>query len=160
MLTFHSANVRSVNPQRAVPELLETAFGSTEPDCDLVLMNAAVGHDLAVLTEEVRRWIPKAQVLASSCAGVVGPQGPGETSHDIVMMGIRGDGLVIAHRDDLFGSTSFERGVELGQSLQQQAPQPVRMVYLLASGIDIANDRLIAGMESVLGAEEIGRAHV
>jgi hypothetical protein len=27
------------------------------------------------------------------------------------------------------------------------------MVYLLASGIDIANDRLIAGIESVLGAD-------
>jgi hypothetical protein len=30
---------------------------------------------------------------------------------------------------------------------------PVTMVYLLASGIDIANDRVIAGLESVLGPD-------
>lgn len=155
MLRFHSANIRAVNPRRAVLELLETAFGSSPPRCDLVLLNAAVGHDLGELSAEVRQQIPGARVLASSCAGVVGPDGPGETSHDIVLMGIEGEGFVIAHADDLYGPTSFATGVSLGQSLQQQALQPVRMVYLLASGIDIANDQLIAGLESVLGPEVV-----
>jgi hypothetical protein len=54
--------------------------------------------------------------------------------------------------DGLFGNTSFDKGVELARQLQK-APKPVRMVYLLASGIDIANDRVIAGIESVLGPE-------
>jgi hypothetical protein len=155
MLRFHSANIRAVNPRRAVLELLETAFGSTEPRCDLVLLNAAVGHDLGELSAVVSQQIPGARVLASSCAGVVGPDGPGETSHDIVLMGIEGEGFVIAHADDLYGPTSFQTGVTLGRTLQQDAPEPVRMVYLLASGIDIANDQLIAGLESVLGPDVV-----
>ena len=152
MLNFRSANVRAVNPKRAVLELLETAYGGNRPDCDLVLLNATVGHDLADLSEAVLQVCPGARVLASSCAGVVGPAGPGETIHDIALMGISGEGFEVAHVDGLYGSTSYAKGVELGQSLQQ-APQPVRMVYLLASGIDIANDQLIAGLEAVLGPD-------
>jgi len=152
MLDFRSANIRAVNPRRAVLELLELAYGSTTPACDLVLLNATVGHDLAELSAAVREQCPGARVLASSCAGVVGPAGPGESIHDIVLMGIRGEGLQIAHVEDLDGSTSFARGAELGRALQA-APHPVRMVYLLAAGIDIANDQLIAGLESVLGPE-------
>jgi hypothetical protein len=154
MLEFQAANIRAVNPKRAVLELLETAYGTATPDCDLVLLNATVGHDLADLSAVVQEQCPRARVLACSCAGVVGPEGPGESIHDIVLMGIRGEGLQIAHVDDLFGPTSFAKGVELAQGLLA-APQPVRMVYLLASGIDIANDQLIAGLESVLGPEVV-----
>jgi hypothetical protein len=152
MLEFRSANIRAVNPRRAVLELLETAYPGGEPDCELVLLNATVGHDLGDLCEAVRQQCPGARVLASSCAGVVGPAGPGESIHDIVLMGISGRGAQVAHVTDLFGSSSYAKGVELGQSLGQ-APEPVRMVYLLASGIDIANDQLIAGLESVLGPD-------
>jgi hypothetical protein len=154
MLSFCSANIRAVNPKRAVLELLETAYGSEEPNAALILLNATVGHDLGDLSAAVRQQCPGARVLASSCAGVVGPAGPGESIHDIVLMGIGGEGLQIAHVDGLYGPTSFAKGVELGLGLQQ-APQPVRMVYLLASGIDIANDQLIAGLESVLGPEVV-----
>lgn len=154
MLDFHTANIRAVNPRRAVLELLETAFGSMQPTCDLILINAAVGHDLAELSKAVAQQCPGARVLASSCAGVVGPEGPGESIHDIVLMGISGEGFQIAHVNDLYGSSSYARGVELGRSLLA-APLPVRMVYLLASGIDIANDQLIAGLEAVLGREVV-----
>ena len=152
MLTFRSANVRSVNPQRAVLEALELAFGTTTPDCNLVLVNACVGHDVATVSGHVSAQCKGARVLAASCAGVVGREGPGESIHDIAVMGVSGEGCSVAHVDGLFGNTSFDKGVELARQLQK-APKPVRMVYLLASGIDIANDRVIAGIESVLGPE-------
>lgn len=154
MLEFRSANVRSVNPQRAVAEALEIAYGETRPDCDLVLVNAVVGHDVATLSEAVRAQCPKARVLAASCAGVIGREGPGESIHDLAVMGIRGEGLTVAHVDGLFGDTSFAKGAELARGLQA-APKPVRMIYLLASGIDIANDQVIAGIESVLGPDVV-----
>lgn len=152
MLTFRSANVRSVNAQRAVLEALDLAFGTTSPSCGLVLVNACVGHDVAAVSSHISERCGGARVLAASCAGVVGREGPGESIHDIALMGISGDGCSVAHVDGLFGSTSFDKGVELARQLQK-APKPVRMVYLLASGIDIANDRVIAGIESVLGPE-------
>ena len=152
MLQFRSANVRSVNPQRAVLEALEIAFGTTTPSCGLVLVNSGVGHDLGALSRAVMAQCAGARVLAASCAGVVGREGPGESIHDIAVMGISGDGFTVSHVDGLFGSTSFEKGIELAKGLQR-SPEPVRMVYLLASGIDIANDRIIAGIESVLGPD-------
>ncbi len=154
MLEFRSANVRSVNPQRAVAEALEIAYGDPRPDCDLVLVNAAVGHDVATLAAAVRAQCPRARVLASSCAGVVGREGPGESIHDIAIMGVRGTMFTVSHVDGLYGDTSFEKGAELARGLQA-SPKPVRMIYLLASGIDIANDRVIAGIESVLGPDVV-----
>jgi len=93
-------------------------------------------------------------VLPTSCAGIVGREGPGETMREVGMLTVAGEGFTLAHVDGLYGPTSFVRGVELGRQLAA-APQPVRMVYLLASGIDIANDRLLAGLESVLGPDVV-----
>lgn len=155
MLEFHSANIRSVNAERAVLEALELAYGTAAPDCDLLLINAAVGHDLVALSEAARARCPGARVLAASCAGVVGRDGPGESIHDIAVMGMSGEGFGVAHVDGLVGATSFEKGAELATTLRREAPLPVRMVYLIASGIDIANDRVIAGIESVLGPEVV-----
>lgn len=153
-LDFRSGNTRAVNADRAVLEVLELAYGSQRPDPRVVLVNAAVGHDLVALSDAVRRQCPDARVLAASCAGVVGRDGPGESIHDIALMGIGGDGCAVAHVDGLVGETSYEKGAELA-GLLLDTPLPVRMVYLLASGIDIANDRLIAGMESVLGPDVV-----
>jgi hypothetical protein len=152
MLEFRSANVRSVNPQRAVLEALELAGGGAATPFGLVLVNAGVGHDLGTLSRAVMAQCPGARVLAASCAGVVGREGPGESIHDIALMAVSGEGFTVAHVDGLFGASSFDKGVELAQGLRR-APKPVRMVYLLASGIDIANDRLIDGIESVLGPD-------
>jgi hypothetical protein len=154
MLEFLSAKTRAVNAQRAVLEALESTYGLTPPTCDLVLVNAAVGHDLVALSAAVKAQCPSARVLAASCAGVVGREGPGESMHDVALLGIRGEGFSVSHVDGLFGPTSFQKGAELARGLIG-TPLPVRMVYLLASGIDIANDRLIAGMESVLGPDVV-----
>lgn len=154
MLSFSSGNTRSVNAQRAVLEALELAGVTADHQPDLVLINAAVGHDLGKLSAAIRAQCPEARVLGASCAGVVGRDGPGESMHDIALMTIRGEGFCVAHVDGLHGDTSFRKGAELAQALQA-APQPVAMIYLLASGIDIANDQLIAGIESILGAEVV-----
>ncbi|MCT0224489.1 FIST signal transduction protein [Synechococcus sp. CS-1328] len=155
MLEFRSGTIRAVNAERAILEALEQAYGTDQPECSLLLINAVVGHDLLALSAVAARQCPQARILAASCAGVVGREGPGESMHDIAVMGITGEGCSVAQVDGLLGPTSFEKGAELARGLQEAAPQPVRMLYLLASGIDIANDRLIAGIESVLGPEVV-----
>ena len=69
MLEFHSANTRAVNPRRAIQEALELS-GAPDGSLDLLLINAAVGHDLVALSEEVHLASPRTRVLAASCAGV------------------------------------------------------------------------------------------
>ena len=154
MLEFASSNCRAVNAERAVLEALELAYGVPDPEVDLLLINAAVGHDLQTLSHVAMRQCPGARVLAASCAGVVGPQGPGESLHDIGLIGVRGAEFTVAQVDGLYGATSLEMGAALGRQLAG-TPEPVTMIYLLASGIDIANDRVIEGIESVLGPDVV-----
>jgi hypothetical protein len=154
MIEFASSNIRSVNADRAMQEAIEMAYGSPTSTCDLLLINAAVGHDLVALSRSAQRLCPQARILAASCAGVVGREGPGESIHDIAIMGLSGEGFAVAQVDGLVGATSFEKGAELARQLVD-TPQPVRMLYLLASGIDIANDRVIDGIESVLGPDVV-----
>ena len=55
--------------------------------------------------------------------------------------------IAVAHVDGVVGESSFEKSELLGRQLKAQSPD-INMVYFLASGIDIANDRCIAGIES------------
>lgn len=153
MLELFSASTRMVNSRRAMTECLEAALGEGETDCDLVLFHASIGHDYQQLAAEARALAPSARVLGCSCCGVVGREGVSESMKDVAVMAIRGaDELAVAHVEEIHGHDSFEKAAELGRQLKEQR-EGITMVYLLASGIDIADDRLIAGLESVLGPE-------
>lgn len=152
MLEFFSASVRMANPQRAIMECLEVALGVDNQDCDLVIINASIGHPLGDLVDQTRTQCPNARVVATSCAGVVGREGVSESMKDVALMAIRGREFAVAHVDGIFGHNAFEKSVELAAALKRAEPG-INMVYLLAPGIDIANDRVIAGFESVFGPE-------
>ena len=145
-----------VNTRRGVTECMESALGQDVANCDLILMHAALGHNFSELMDQARKLAPRARVVAASCCGVVGREGVSESIKDIALMAVRGKRLAVAHVDGIFGHNSYEKSVELATRLREQNPT-VNMIYFLASGIDIANDRCIAGIESVF---EIGRAHV
>lgn len=151
MLQFFSAQTRMVNTARGVAECLESALGES-PDCDLVLMHAALGHDFKELLAATRKIVPRARVLAASCCGVVGRDGVSESPKDIALMAIKGREFTVASVDGIHGHNAFEKCVELGRALQAQNPA-VRFIYFLASGIDIANDRCIGGLEAVFGRD-------
>lgn len=152
MLNFYSASTRMANPERAIAECLDIAFGATHPDCDLVIINGSIGHDLGKLIAETRRRCPNARVVGASCAGVVGREGASESTKDVAIMAIRGKEFAVAHVDDVRGANSRQKAVDIARQLKQAQPG-INMLYLMASGIDIANDELIAGLESVLGPE-------
>ena len=151
MLKFHSAKTRIVNTARGVAECLEAALGPDNAgNCDLVVIHAALGHDFKEMLAETRRLAPKARVVAASGCGVVGRDGVSESMKDIAIMAIQGKDFVLAHEDGIYGANSYERSVEMAKRMKAQNPD-VRFIYFLASGIDIANDRCIAGFESVFG---------
>lgn len=151
MLEFFSASTRMVNSRHAILECLEAALGSNKK-CDLVMLHASIGHDYQTLADEVRRQIPGVRVVGASCCGIVGSEGVSESMKDVALMAIRGPELAVAHVDGINGHNSFEKAVELAQQLKAQQPG-ITMIHFLASGIDIANDRAIAGIESVFGPE-------
>lgn len=153
MLEFFSASTRMVNSRRAIAECMEAALGEGNTDCDLVIIHASMGHDYPALLAETRRLAPSARVVGSSCCGIVGREGVSESMKDLAIMAVRGaDEFAVASVDGIHGHNSFEKAAQLAAQLKA-ANAHVNMVYFLASGIDIADDRCIAGIESVFGPE-------
>lgn len=150
MLHFRSASVRMANPQRAMLECLETALELANPACDLLIVNASMGHDLATLAAQARASCPGVRVVGASCAGVVGREGVSESMNDVAVMAVRGQDFVVSHVDGLVGDNAYEKGLALADGLLLGG-FPINMVYLIAPGIDNANDRIIQALEQRLG---------
>ena len=139
------------NSRNAISECMESALGHNR-ECDLVIVNATLGHDYQELVDQVRTLAPSARVVGASCCGIVGREGVSESMKDVAIMVVRGKQLAVAHVDGINGRNAHAKAVELAQQLKAAQPG-VNMVQFLASGIDIANDQCIAGLESVLGPE-------
>lgn len=151
MLQFFSASTRMVNSRNAIAECMESALGS-DKSCDLVMIHASIGHDYQALVNQVRELAPLARVVGASCCGIVGREGVSESMKDVAIMAVRGSEFAVAHVDGINGRNSYDKAVDLARQLQAAQPG-ITMIHLLASGIDIANDRCIAGLESVFGPE-------
>lgn len=152
MLQFASASTRMVNTGRAVAECLEAALGTEAPAVDLLVVYASMGHDLGDVAAQAATLAPGAKVVGASCCGIVGREGVSESLNDLAIMAITGPELAVAHVDGIFGHNSAEKSAELATELLAQQPG-TNMVLFLASGIDIADDECIVGLESVLGPE-------
>lgn len=154
MIEFFSASVRVVNSERAIEECLETAFGEGQStDCDLLLIHAAMGHQFQDLAKRARELAPNAKILGASCCGIVGSEGVSESMKDVAIMAMRGKGELFAvSLDGIFGHNSFEKAKQLAEELKAQS-EDINMLYYLSSGIDVSNDRAIAGIESVFGGD-------
>ncbi|WP_202978116.1 FIST signal transduction protein [Mariprofundus erugo] len=155
MLSFYSASTRMVNSKRAITECMEAAFGEgQETDCDLVVIYSSMGHNFQDLLDQARTMAPGARIAGASCCGIVGKEGVSESMKDVAIMAVRGapGEIAVAHVDGITGSNSYEKSQELGRQLKAQNPE-INMIYFMASGIDIANDQCIAGLESQLSPE-------
>jgi hypothetical protein len=102
--------------------------------------------------KEAHFYSPKARVVGASCAGIIGREGVSESLKDVAMMAIRGHEFAISHVDGIYGDNSLEKATELASKLKGHNPD-INMIYLLVSGIDIANDHVIQGFEAVFGPE-------
>jgi len=152
MLSFYSASNRIVNTKRGVIECMEVALGEASTDCDLVILHASIGHNFNELIEQAQLMAPNARILAASCCGIVGREGVSESMKDIALMAIKGKDFTVGHVDNIFGHNSYEKCLEMARTMKAENPG-INMIYFMASGIDIANDRCIKALEDVFGKE-------
>jgi hypothetical protein len=152
MLKFSSAITRTVNAARGITECMESALGNDVSNCDLIFINASMGHSLSDLTAQAKKLAPNSQVVASSCCGVIGKEGVSESMKDIAVMTVCGTEFAIAHSDGIYGYNSYDKCLDVAKNLQSQN-KDINMIYFLASGIDIDNDLCIAAIEKVFGPE-------
>lgn len=152
MLKFNSSSTRMVNTKRGVLELIEAALGTDNPSCDLLIFHASIGHNFQDIVDQAKEKIPHATVVAASCCGVVGREGVSESMKDMALMAVQGSEFAVSHVNEIYGHNSYEKTLEMAKDLKAKDPN-VNMIYLLASGIDIANDLCIAAIEEVFGRE-------
>ena len=155
MLRFDSANVRVANSQRAMDECLEVAFGEKLPgNCRTIIVNATLGHKLDKLAAALRARMPGVVMLGSSCSGVTGRDGVGESMHDIAMMAVCGPEaeMGLATVEEIYGHNSYAKGLELAEALHSKCPDAAS-IYLLCPGIDIANDLVLKAFDETFGRQ-------
>jgi hypothetical protein len=116
MLSFQSANVRIVNNDRAIAECLDITFpdGITH-DCRIAIINTSLGHSLEKLGAAMKKQAPHVALFGSSCGGVIGREGVGESMHDLGLMMISGPTSEIASASvtGIYGQNSYTKGLEL-----------------------------------------------
>jgi hypothetical protein len=150
MLEFHSSSARIVNTKRAVMECMESAMGDNYADCSLVILHASIGHNFQEMVDQAIEMAPKARIVAASCCGVVGKEGVSESMKDMALMAIKGDDFALANCDEIYGHNSYQKSLEMAKSMKAEQ-EGINMIYFLASGIDIDNDRCIQAFEEVFG---------
>lgn len=133
-------------------ECLENALGDHSTDCDLIILHASIGHNFSEMMKQAKEMAPHAKILAASCCGVVGTEGVSESLKDMAVMAVKGKEFAVAQTDGIFGNNSYEKALEIAQSLKNQQSN-INMVYFMASGIDIANDLCIKAFENVFGPD-------
>ena len=157
MLRFYSANVRIANSARAIDECIDIAFeDQIPPDLKIIIINATMGHSLDNLAASIKSKLPGVTVLASSCAGVVGKAGVGESIYDLAIMAVAGPEEEVAFFsvNDVYGHNSYEKGIELTEGLKKKAPG-AGIFYLVTPGIASANDLFIKAFDETFGEESV-----
>ena len=153
MITFHSANTRAVNSERAANECFETAFPDGVPaDCRIIIFQASVGHKLEKLGAALKTLAPGAVVLGNTCGGVIGREGVGDSLHEVGIMAVCGrpEECVWAFSEDMHSANAAEKGMALAEELRRRAPF-APAIYLLCPGIDMKNDAVLNAFRQVYG---------
>lgn len=154
MLNFYSASNGIVNSKKAIQSCLNTALDNQDPlSCDLIVIHATIGHDFNQILDRAKEICPKAKIVGCTCAGVIGREGANENMRAIAIMAICTDNkeeISVSYCKEMIGQNSYEMAYNMSKDLYSQNPN-INMVQILASGIDIAADQAILGIEEVFG---------
>jgi hypothetical protein len=153
MLNFRSASVRIADSVRAVDECIEIMYGQeSPPEGSLWIVAAVIGHKLEKVASAIHARIPSASVLGSSCGGIVGREGAGESMTHLAVMTVEGpsDAFARSAAEGFHAQNAREKGLELAKDLQSKLPD-THTIYLLSPGLDSCNDALLASIHEVFG---------
>ncbi len=156
MLTFYSASTGAVNSKKAIRYCIETALEKEASlNCDLLMIYSSIGHDFEEILSEAHNLLPQTIVVGCTGAGVVGKEGSNEGMRSLAVMAIKAEKrqeFAVSYCDNIRGFNSYEQAHQMAKDLQAENDQ-INMVMILASGIDIAADQAIRGIEDVLGPD-------
>src|SRR5574343_1430719 len=99
---------------------MESAIVEQYADCDLIILHASLGHSFPELIDQAQQLAPRAQIVATSCCGVVGKEGVSESMKDIALMAVRGKEFDVSYVDGIYGQNSYEKTLEMARDLKQK----------------------------------------
>jgi 2,4-dienoyl-CoA reductase-like NADH-dependent reductase (Old Yellow Enzyme family) len=155
MLQFFSASTSTVDSKRAISECLENAMSAEKTiDCDLLIIYTAMGHSFKEILSEAHRLVPGAQVVGSTCAGVIGKEGPHESLRALGIMAIKGpkNEFAVTGIDSVSSYEPFECGFQMAKDLQSKLPETKIILFHPSTNLYNAN-KAIEGIESVFGQD-------
>ena len=154
MVNFYSASNGEVDSEKAIHKAILSAFdGDDHRLCDLLVIHTTIGHNYQQLLDEARRLCPNSKIVGCTCAGVIGVEGANENMRALGIMAITARDksvLQVASCHQITGENSYDMAREMARTLKENNPR-INMIQILASGIDIAADQAIRGIESVFG---------
>lgn len=159
MLHFFSASNGQVNSKKAIQQSLTAALGEAPPNTFqekmLLVVHSTIGHDFNDIVAGAKEMCPRAELVGCTCAGVIGKEGANESMRGLGAMAVVPSAEQEYHVtscDNIRGHNSFEEAQKMALELKA-AGTGINMIQFLASGIDIAADRAIEGIESVFGED-------
>lgn len=153
MLEFWSANNDVVNSRKAMAACLESALGA-EGECDLVMFHTTMGHNYRELVAAARERCPQARIVGCTGSGVIARGSASEKMRTLAVMAIRGRGedFSIAYGAELSYERSYEVARDVALQLKRTNPR-VNMINVIASGIHIVADQVLAAIAEVFGPD-------
>lgn len=157
MIEFDSVSVRIADTKRAVDECVETLDCTKKSGSRrYYVVNAAIGHRLEKVVAGLKAHNDKATVLATSCGGVIGREGAGESMTHLAVMEVTGSETECAHAyaNGITPENSYEKAKEAATEIKKQLPG-VSAVYLLSPGLNARSDLIIEAFNDVLGEKTV-----
>ncbi len=155
MLQFFSASTNIVNSKRAITECLEKALtGQPDLNCDLLIINSAMGHNFSELLGEAHRLSPDAQIVGCTASGIIGREGPDESMKALGIMAVKGpkEEFAVSVSESSIISDPYGYSAKLAMDLKEKNPR-INLILLHPSGKTWDYDSIIKGVESVFGRE-------
>lgn len=158
MLHFFSASNAVVNSHKAIEDCIENALAGQDPlQCRLLVIHATIAHDFEEILTRAKEICPNASIAGCTCAGIIGNEVVFETMKSLGIMAVLGDRedeIAISYCDSIRAENSFEAAADMAKKLYAANPR-MNMFHILASGMDVAADRAIEGIESVFGTDVV-----
>lgn len=156
MITFYSSSNGIVDPVKAITTCVNDALPQADlpSTVKLIVLHTTMGHDFGSLLKQARILCPNAHIVGCTCAGVIGLKGANENMRALAAMFVCSDEdeTVISSHPSINGGNSYEVARTAANHLKSQNAA-INMVQVLATGIDIAMDRVIQGIEDVFGED-------
>ena len=155
MLQLFSSSTSIVNSKRAITECLENALqGEPDLNCDLIIINTAMGHNFKDLLTEARKISPGARIAGCTGGGVIGRNGPDESMKALAIMVIKGpkeEFALTCRRKDAEGD-AYGAIREMALELKSMNPD-INIIHFLPSGGNdfLPVEKALGGIKSVFG---------